>query len=141
MIYKHNKTTGGVSILAVGYIVAEVYTSRGELPIEGATVAVTSSRNQEQNLIGFRLTNRNGKTQPIKIETPDEELSQHPSTESPFAAYDIRIDHPLYYTIIIHNAQIFPNTTSIQTAQLIPIEEKADPANLTEKFNVVPQNL
>lgn len=129
--------------MSEGYIVARVYTSRSMIPIKDASVAVLEEIDNRSMLIGYRKTDEVGKTTPISIQTPDREMSQSPNdTETfPFTQVNIQIEHPNYYTMYIRNVQVFADTTSVQNAELIPIEAQAEPKNAVETFEVLPQNL
>lgn len=127
--------------MAEGYIVAQVFTSRGAIPIRDASVSVTQNNDNKRVLIGVRKTNEFGRTEPITVTTPDEALSQSPGNANPFTVVDMQIEHPEFYTISIKDFQVFANTTSFQNAELIPIEADANTKNAVESFQVTPQNL
>ena len=127
--------------MAKGYIIARAYTSRGIIPIANANVSVTSVADGGRVLLGFRVTDENGLTTPIELETPDVDLSLEPNQEQGFAAYNIRIEHPDFYTYFVRDAQVFPNTTTVQNAELVPIEAQTSPQDAVEEFQVTPQNL
>lgn len=125
--------------MPTGFLTAQVVTSRGAIPIEGASVSVTTAGGG--TLLGFRITNSSGITTPITLETPARELSQTPSQGVPFASYDLRIDHPLFFTILVKNAQVFAGSTTVQNVELIPLQEHSQPGSRAETFTVPPQNL
>jgi len=127
--------------LAEGYIIAQVYTSRAIIPIMDASVSITQEKEDKRVVIGFRKTNENGKTYPVTITTPNEELSLSPGLRTPFTTCDVQIEHPDFYTIFIKDVQIFANTTSMQNAELVPIESGANTKNAVEAFRVLPQDL
>lgn len=106
-----------------------------------ASVSVTQEKDNKRILIGIRKTNEYGKTTPILLQTPDEDLSTSPGNETPFAVCNMQIEHPDYYTMFIKDVQVFANTTSYQNAELIPIEAQANSKNAVETFQVLPQNL
>ena len=125
-----------------GYVVARVFTANQVLPIENASVLVTKRNGSGEDMLGFHITNSSGETQPIEVETPDIQLSQEPGNTTPFTSVDIRIEHPNYYPIIIHDAQVFADTTTEQRAEMIPIAENLTAAQEgTENVFVTPQNL
>ncbi|MCI8285118.1 MAG: hypothetical protein HFE90_07640 [Firmicutes bacterium] len=69
-----------------------------------------------------------------------QEGSQVFGSEKPFTVVDIQIDHPQYYSVLIENAQIFPDQESRQRLQLIPLPEfMSSSDNII--INVTPQNL
>ncbi len=122
-----------------GFITARVFTSRGEIPVENASVTIENS--DMSSVLGARITDQNGKTPPIKIITPSREESREPGFENPFTAVNIRISHPKFYTYYVRDAQVFEGETSIQVAELIPISEDEELPYRLDDFSVTPQNL
>lgn len=127
--------------MAEGYVITQVYTSRAIIPIMDASVSITQEKEDKRVVIGVRKTNENGKTSPVTITTPNEELSLSPGLRTPFTTCDVQIEHPDFYTVFIKDVQIFANTTSIQNAELVPIESGANTKNAVEAFRVLPQDL
>ncbi len=127
--------------MAVGYVVVRVYTSNAQLPIKNAFIRVTTGTSPNADLLGFRTTNEFGETGIISIETPDLDLSLSPSEVTPFSICDIEVSHPLYYTMIIKDVQVFANTRTVQEVELIPLEENSEPQNRTITSNIPAQNL
>ncbi len=127
--------------MAEGYIIAQVYTSRAIIPIMDASVSITQEKEDKRVVIGVRKTNENGKTHPVTITTTNEELSLSPGLRTPFTTCDVQIEHPDFYTMLIKDVQIFANTTSIQNAELVPIESGSNTKNAVEAFRVLPQDL
>lgn len=125
-----------------GYVITQVFTANQVMPIENASVLVTKKNGSEDDLIGFHLTNSSGETQSIEVETPEKGLSQEPGNVEPFTMVDIRIEHADYYPVIIHDAQIFADTTTSQRTEMIPIADNLNPAREgAENVFVTPQNL
>ena len=122
-----------------GFLTARVFTSRGQIPIEGASVVVETA--DTGSIMGARITNRNGHTLPVRVETPPVSESEAPGRGVPFESVNVRISHPKYYTIYIRNAQVFSGQTSVQQAELIPIEENDRVPFRLGDFFVTPQNL
>lgn len=146
-----------------GTLVVQLYTARRAIPIMGAAVTVSKKVDEDTELIAFRSTNQNGITEPIEIVTPDISESLSPGgqpagngnvqggmsdaeeagsggTGQPFTVVDIQIDHPQYYSVLIENAQIFPDQESRQRLQLIPLPQfMSGSDNII--INVTPQNL
>lgn len=127
--------------MAVGYVIVNVYTSRSQIPIKNAFVSVTTGTSPNTNLLGFRTTDENGASGIISIETPSLELSLTPTDVKPFTSFDIRVSHPLYYTMIINDVQVFANTKTIQNVELIPLTENSEPQNRTITNTIPQQNL
>lgn len=124
-----------------GYVTSRIYTSRGEIPIEGAVVTVIKNGDSTPVLLGKRTTDRNGITTPVTVAAPSPTLSENPSEIKPFSEVDVRVDHPGYYTVFIRDAQVFPNRTTIIDTALIPLSENESYDNKAEEFRVTPQDL
>ena len=91
--------------------------------------------------MGYRFTDENGRTEAIFVAAPDAELSRVPGNGTPFSVVDVKIVHPAYESIVIENVQMFAGVETVQTAQLIPIEESPLLVEESEIFNVTSQNL
>ena len=127
--------------LEIGYISARVYTSDAELPIEGALFSVTSLNNNVHNLIGMRISDENGKTEPIEVESPDSSLSQSPGNSKPYTTVNIRVDHPDFKTFQVEGVQVFAGETSIQDAPMIPTTYDIDYNQKSDIYDIEPNNL
>lgn len=124
-----------------GFIVARVFTSRAQIPISGATVTVETP--DMESVLGARVTNKDGKTAPIQIQTPKRTLSESPQSggANPFTSVNIRISHPGYYTYYIQDAQIFDGETTIQNADLVPLPQTSEYNMRLNEYFVTPQPL
>ncbi len=135
-----------------GTLVTQVYTARRAIPIAGASVTVSKKNGEDMEVITYRRTDWNGITEPVEIETPDAEASLFPSAYSgcgnedgdeyaePFTSVTIQIDHPMYYSVKIENAQIFPGQISMQQIELVPLPEFPD-GSADMIYRVSPQDL
>ena len=125
-----------------GRVEARVYTAGEAIPIEGATVVVTQrSPEGKVALLGLRTSDRNGRTEPVFVRTPQADQSQSPNMGFGFSSVDVTVDHPGYQRIIVENVQVFPGVTSLQDFSLIPLEEYPTQWGQTEVFEVTPQGL
>lgn len=127
--------------MGTGFLVAQVYTSRGAIPIEDVSVSITTEHPDGRKLHGFRSTDLSGKTSPAALQAPERELSRQPSTAQPFASYTLQADHPLYYTVLIKDIQLFDGSTSLQNIEMIPLEEAAQYNQRLNAFPVTPPDL
>ena len=125
-----------------GSIVAQVYTSKAQLPVENATVTVfTPSREGQSRILATRMTDKSGKTTSVIIDTPELTLSQNPGNPAPFSLVDIKISHPEFYSILVRDVQVFSDTETLQYAALIPVSETDSRHDATETVDITPQNL
>ena len=124
---------------STGYIRVRAYQSRAELPLKDVAVAVTAT---DGTAIALELTDRSGLTDPIAIPVPDIEASQTPDTgEIPFAVVNIYARLKGYEQIENEDVQVFPDTTTIQNLELIPLSEMPGEYDRREIFFTPAQNL
>lgn len=129
-----------------GKFTAYVYTSASQIPIRGALVAVSAANaDGVREIKGVRVTDANGKIEPIELDTPDYADSLSPEEDGknaqPFAVCDVRIDDANYESVIIENVQVFAQTTTVQNVEMIPLRENAAVQDDVQIFNVTAQNL
>ena len=106
--------------MQLGYIVARAYTSDAQIPIANATFTVVTTDNESPEILGIRITDKNGKTEPIPIEAPDEILSTTPENETPYTVVNVRLDHPEYKSYYVEGVQVFAGQVSLINAPMIP---------------------
>lgn len=131
---------GGDFLSATGYIQVHAYASNAQIPLKDVAISVTDMSGAP---IALRLTNRNGQLDsPIAIEVPDLSSSQSPNTGViPFSVVNLFARTSDYEAIEIGNLQIFPQTTTVQNLEMIPLPEFPMTWNKLEYFNTQPQNL
>lgn len=124
-----------------GYVAARIYTSRGSFPVEGAVITVTQNVDGTQRIIAKRTTDRNGQIPLITVSAPNEDLSQSPGNGEVYALVNVRVDKPLYYTVLIKDVQVFAGQTTVIDTPLIPLIENEEHTSRAEEFTQTPQNL
>ena len=124
---------------STGTIIFNVFTSDARIPIEGATVLLRR-QDAPRDLLGIRITNESGKTDPIIVMTRDVSLGQVPeSTVKPWIGCTAIIEHPGYERVILDGIQIFPGIVTIQSVQLLPLRELDPEMDGEENLNFTPQ--
>lgn len=124
---------------ATGYIQVHAYTSNAQIPLQGVSVSVTAL---DGTAIAMRLTDRSGRITPIELPVPDLTAGQKPDTgEIPFASVNIHARLRGYEQITANRVQVFPDTTTDQDLEMIPLAELPGSWNRTEVFDTPPQNL
>jgi len=131
---------GGGILSATGYIQVHAYTSYAQIPLQDVAINITDASGGS---IAMRLTNRSGNFDlPVKIETPDAVSGEAPNTGIiPFTAVNLYAQLKNYEAIEIENLQIFPNTTTVQNLEMIPLAEFPQSFNKLEVFPTPAQNL
>ena len=94
------------------------------------------------NAIAFRLTDRNGKIEPVPISVPDRSASQTPNTGvTPYTNVNISARLENYEQIESENVQVFPSVITTQDLEMIPLSELPEAWTKAEVFASPPQNL
>lgn len=130
----------GVIILPdTGYIQVYAYTSQARIPLKDVAVTVTAL---DGTAIAMRITDRNGKIDPIAIPVPNlsESQTQNPE-EPPFARVNLYARLKNFVQIENEDLQVFANTTTDQNLEMIPLSELPDSWGEKELFLTPPQNL
>lgn len=121
-----------------GTIQAKAYTSRAQLPVEDAAVAVVDENGL---LLGLRTTNSSGLTTPIRLAVPDRSESENPGTAKPFVTVNLYARAEDYEQVLVRGVQVFADTLTVQDLQFVPLSELPTSRNRVEVFDTPPQNL
>ena len=125
-----------------GGLLVRTYISNMLIPVENARVTVTEFDGEKENLLAFRTTDENGKTDIIEISTPDMSLSlDSENTDKPFTSVNIKIEKEGYSISTIEDVQIFANRLSEQNMEMVPLPEKSEYGDFNNVYIVTPQNL
>lgn len=124
-----------------GTIEVRTFLGNEALPVADVGVHIVERNGDVERLLAYRTTDRNGKAGPVEVETPDLDASASPGGAAPFATVDIRLRHPDYHRVYIHNVQVFADTATRQLVQLIPSSERLNVAQQTEQIYITPQQL
>lgn len=128
-----------IQLSATGYITVHAFQSRARIPLKDVAVSVTAT---DGTAIALRITDRNGKIDPVEIPVPDleESLSPNPG-ELPFARVNLYARLRGYEQVEHENLQVFAGITTDQNLELIPLSEMPGKWNQTAVFDTPPQNL
>lgn len=122
-----------------GYIQVSAYTSKARFPLKDVAISVTAA---DGTAIAMRLTDRNGRIEPIAIPVPDRAESLTPDTgEIPFARVNLYARLPNYIQIENEDLQVFAGTTTDQNLEMIPLSELPESWGEKELFVTPRQNL
>ena len=90
----------------------------------------------------MRITDRNGQIASIAVPVPDLEAGQTPNTgQIPFTRVNLYARLSGYIQIEDEDLQVFPNTTTVQNLEMIPLSELPDSWGEKEIFPTPAQNL
>ena len=124
-----------------GRLIFRVFTSDAQLPVEGATVLVRGQQSPGR-LLGIRVTNSSGETDPVVVETPGAYLSQSPEQSiQPWTGLNVIVEHPDFERVTLQGLQVFPGVETVQTIRLIPLRRFDPQGDAQEDFAFTPQPL
>jgi len=125
-----------------GRLHVRVYTSQAQIPVAGATVAVTGAgKSGKRRLFSIQKTDQSGEIKRILVDTPDKEGSITPGTERPYTVVDVWAEHPGFAALVVEGVQIFPGIDTVQDMELIPLEEGRSSLNTTQVRLIPEQTL
>lgn len=127
----------------IGFLIVEVRTASGAIPIEGALVYVYPSGEGENDVLYSLRTNSSGMSERVALATRNKDLSTSPGVKSPFISYNVAVSAPGYYGASKSNVPIFEGVSSILPFDLIPLSENSNPNSFTPdgigRFTVTPE--
>lgn len=138
-IYYFDKSKGGITLSATGYLQVHAYSSFAQIPLKDVSITVTAS---DGTAIAMALTDRSGRINPIAIPAPDFDISQAPDPgQIPFATVTLHARLRGYEQITAENIQIFADTVTYQELEMIPLSELPSQWSKYELFDTPPQQL
>lgn len=106
-----------------GYIRVHVTTAEGARPIPHATVMITRMIGGEPELVSIQDTDESGNTQKVPVPAPPPSADQrHPESY----IYDVSVHANDFYREHSTDVPVFPNITSMQNFNLIPLPAGTD---------------
>lgn len=127
-----------------GTLRIRVFTSRAQLPIEGATVIITQKNpNGKYDLLSVQATNSSGEIQDLKIAAPPRIDSTEISGTGimPDVTCEVWAEAPGFSVLKVEGVQIFSGVTTQQDMELIPLGEGESSLNWVDDRQITPQNL
>ena len=120
---------------SIGFLIVNVNTANGALPIEGAKVTIYSSNQSSEeenqflysNIIYTLKSNKSGKTEKLALKTKNKDLSLSPNNSVPYNSYNITVTADGFYDASFLGVPVFQGITSLQNASLIPLSEFSSP--------------
>lgn len=109
-----------------GYLKARVFTALGAIPIEGASVKVSSSDGITPSVAHDLITDQSGETKTVSLPAPPRSLSGTPGGPLPYALYRIEAYAEGYAPYEALNVPIFSEILSVQPISLVPLSERDD---------------
>ena len=127
-----------------GKLVVRVYATAAQLPLEGATVVVTTrSDSGKFDLLSVQKTDRSGLTIPMDIPAPDsmDSTQQNTSGQLPYRVCQVWAEHPGFAVMRVDGVQIFPGVVTRQDMELLPLGEGEHDLGGVDRRDISGQNL
>ena len=122
--------------MSVGYIILNTTAAQKLIPV--AETNITLSQNGYENK--FFMTDENGKTPILEINTPEAIFSETPSPEEkPFSVVNVTAEKEGFFTTKVNDVQVFPERITTLYINMVPVPEFGSNTPLT--INTPPQNL
>lgn len=117
--------------MGTGFLVVQVTTAQSAIPLEGAAVTIRRSDGGDNAVLFELRSGRDGRTERVALSAPPRANSQRPSTERPYAMYNIEVRLDNYENAFYQNVPVFDGITAIQQANLLPVPENGYPGSFT----------
>lgn len=111
------------NLVAKGQLKVRLSTANSAAPVQGGIVLVSLDTKQGERLVKSLITNKDGETEVITLDTVSQIESQSPGVDNPYASYSIRASADGFFTIDSVNVPIFENILAIQPIDMIPLPE------------------
>ncbi len=126
--------------MAIGRIQVHAFTSNAQIPLRDVAVAIVGT---DGSVISLGLTNRSGLLDaPVEVVVPEAAASQSPDTGIvPYTRVNIYARLENFEQIEANDVQVFPEITTLQELEMVPLSELPDLWNQSEIYNTPSQNL
>ena len=112
-----------IVMTAIGKLQVKTVTALDALPVMDAVVVISSTNDDNRELVKVLRTDSSGKTDAIELYTLPQQLSEVPGNRTPFATYDIEVTKPGFIPIVSKDVPVFENATTLQTFEMIALPE------------------
>ena len=113
-----------------GYLMVQVTTANGALPLEGAAVTVRSEA--DGTLLYALKSGSDGRTARVALATPPRQMALDPDAGRPYTPYRIEVIADGFTRMEYTGVPIFDGITAVQQAVLAPLPE----AGYTDGFTL-----
>lgn len=97
-----------------------MFNGESYIPVDNCNISIEPSKSETIKNITRKLsTNSLGLTETIDLSAPSFAYSQEPTNNMPYSLYDITVERSGFETVVIKEAQIFPNETAYQRVNLV----------------------
>ena len=121
-----------------GYLIVRVSTALGAIPLPSATVIIRKNLGETMSdergaVVQTLITDRDGKTEKIALDTPPRSQSTSPGGAFPYATYNIEVEALGFSRAFFNNVPIYDGITSIQPAILVPLAQNGNHDGISDE--------
>ena len=124
--------------MGVGYLQVELFTGRQALPVPDGIVTVQKIHMGEVIFKEELPVDESGKTEVLQLETPDVDLSLHPSFRVPYETYMVEARAIGYIPTRVTGVQVFPNNLALQRIEMVPLPAQNSQEDLENIYEIPP---
>ena len=103
-----------------GYIEVRVTTGRGAVPVEGASVIISSGGNGKKEIIRTLTTDSSGNTGKVALPAPKRSGAQTEEALNDYSIYNVSVYFKSFFREESQDVPVFDGITSVQSFDLIP---------------------
>ena len=127
-----NQSLPQPSSMGSGFLVVQVTTANGSIPLSDAAVTIRSVDTGEKNVLFELRSGMDGRTERVPLPAPPRaESLNFDNPRPPFSLYSIEVSLPQYQAAHYDNVPVFDGITAIQQANLAPLPDNGYPDGLT----------
>lgn len=104
----------------VGYLRVNVTTDSGTMPLANAKITISKPLGNNIFMSQIVFTDDKGESPLVPLPTRSAELSLVPEYPVPYTIWNLTVEAPGYYEVIVYDIPIFPEVTTNQSINLLP---------------------
>lgn len=125
----------------IGSLKIRAYEAQEAIPVSGVKITVYEKSEGTLTPIHTLVTDANGETKELTLESKPKEISLAPSDQTPYEVYDVKAELPGYYTKYYVDLPIFANNVSIQKVPMVPLPKNDGNQEIQYIIEKEPSNL
>ena len=106
--------------MAIGYLTIQAKTAHDALPLGGILIRILDDRERS---VYELITDENGETQTVPLETVDKSFSQNPYFSGPpYVSYNVLATAPGFNSLYVSQIPIYDGVRAVLPLSLIPMQ-------------------
>lgn len=116
--------------MAIGYLTMQVRTAHDALPLQGVQITVLDD---EQNRVYELMTDENGETRTVPLETVDKRYSLNKDfTGTPYVAYNVLAQTEGFDSVFVSDIPVYDGEKAVLPIMLVPMQGQQRSKTQTE---------